>query len=265
MKNALLTFLLIIIVAGGVAAQTNVAAAEVIAQINRGQAVTYKNVEITGDLDLTQLNNKTLKEQSAGMHPNKVFVSTVTAPLQFTNCTFTGKVLAFFNPDQYKINLNNNGNSAVYNTNFDKEVRFQNCTFQQGANFKYSEFTEGVSFAGSQFKDEAFFKYTKFAQAPDFGKVQFTDGVVFKYVHFPAGTNFSQAVFTDDADFKYAKFPGKSNLERAQFNGFANFKHAEFSDDVKVQGLAFNGGKDFKYTRMGGQKFSDTFREEKVK
>lgn len=256
---------MIIIVSGGVAAQTTIAASEVMAQINRGQAVTYKNVEIAGDLDLTQLNNKTLKEQSEGMHPNKVFVSTVMAPLRFTNCTFTGKVLAYFNPDQGKIKLDNDGNNEIYNTNFDKEVRFQNCTFQQVANFKYSEFKEGVSFAGSQFTDEAFFKYTKFAQAPDFGKVKFTDGAVFKYVNFPAGTNFSQAVFTDDADFKYAKFAGKTNFEKTQFNGFANLKYAEFSDDVKVQGLAFNGGKDFKYTRMGGQKFSDVFIDEKAK
>ncbi len=111
MKNVVLAFLLIIIISGGVVAQTTVAASDVMAQINRGQAVTYKNVEIAGDLDLTQLNNKTLKEQSEDMHPNKVFISTVTAPLNFTNCTFTGKVMAYFNPDQGKINLNNNGSA----------------------------------------------------------------------------------------------------------------------------------------------------------
>ncbi|RDC65466.1 pentapeptide repeat-containing protein [Adhaeribacter pallidiroseus] len=263
MKNVVYAFLLIIIVSGGVAAQTNVAASEVMAQINRGQAVSYKNVEITGDLNLTQLNNKQLKEQPEEMQPNKVFISTVTAPLNFTNCTFTGKVLAYFNPDQGRINLNNNGDSEVYSTNFAKEVRFNNCTFQQDAIFKYSEFKQEVSFAGSHFNDEAFFKYTKFAQAPDFGRVKFTDNAVFKYVHFPAGTNFSQAVFTGDADFKYAKFWGQSNLERTQFNGFANFKYTEFSDDVKVQGLAFNGGKDFKYTQIGGKKFNDAFLEKK--
>ncbi|QNF32846.1 pentapeptide repeat-containing protein [Adhaeribacter swui] len=267
MKNVVLTFLLIIIVSGGVAAQTSVNAADVFAQINRGQAVTYQNVEITGDLDLTQLANKQLKKGGNKDDDNpstKEYVSTVTAPLKFTNCTFTGKVLAYYNPDQGILYFSkDDSKNEIYNTNFEKEVSFQHCTFQQDAAFKYSQFKEAVSFTGSTFADEAFFKYAKFEQAPDFSKVKFSDNAVFKYVHFPANTNFSQAVFTDDADFKYAKFPGKVNFEKAQFNGFANFKYADFSDEAKLQGLAFNGNKDFKYTKLGGQKFTDTYRQEK--
>ena len=267
MKKLAYAFLLIILIPGAVAAQKNVAASDIIAQVNRGEVVSYKNVDITGDLDLTQLANKKLKEQpNRDDHSTKEYVSTVTAPLTFTNCTFTGKVLAYFNPDQGIMYFGNDDKkNELYNTNFEKEVRFESCTFNQEATFKYSEFKQSVSFAGSTFKDQAFFKYTKFEAAPDFGKTKFTDGAVFKYVTFPAGTNFSQAVFNDDADFKYAKFPGNSNLEKAQFNGSANFKYTNFSDEVKLKGVAFNGSKDFKYTTIGGQKFSEAYMEEKGK
>lgn len=260
MKKLAQAFLFIILIPGAVVAQQNVAARDIIAQINRGQVVAYQNATITGDLDLTQLNNKKLKEQSDKDDPStQEYISTVTAPLQFTNCTFAGKVLAYFNPNQGMNFTNNAERNEIYNANFAQDVRFESCIFQQEAAFKYSQFKTTVSFAGSQFSDEALFKYTKFEQAPNFSRAKFTDGAVFKYVHFPAGTNFSQAVFSKEADFKYAKFPGDSNLERAQFLGSANFKYADFSAAVKLQGIAFKGATDFKYTQLGNRKFNEVF------
>ncbi|MDQ4141645.1 MAG: pentapeptide repeat-containing protein, partial [Bacteroidota bacterium] len=168
MKSLVSVLLIIIIVSGRVVAQTKVNAADIIAQVNRGEAVTYKNAEITGNLDLTQLANKKLKKfaDEDNERSTKEYISTVTAPLTFSNCTFTGKVLAYYNPDQGVMYFNNNDKkNEIYNTHFDKAVRFENCTFEQEATFKYSQFKDGVSFAGSQFKDEAFFKYSKFEQA----------------------------------------------------------------------------------------------------
>lgn len=267
MKKLAHAFLLIILIPAAVVAQKNVAASEIIAQVNRGEAVSYKNVEITGDLDLTKLNNRKLKAQPEkdDDHSTKEYISTVTAPVNFTSCTFTGKVLAFFSPNQGINFLNDGGKNELYTTNFNKDVRFENCTFTQEAAFKYSQFKQNASFAGSTFKDEALFKYTKFEAAPNFSKARFTDGAIFKYVTFPAGTSFSQAVFNEEADFKYAKFPNNTNFERAQFNGLANFKYANFSNEVKLQGVTFKGPKDFKYTQMGGQKFSDVFLDEKTR
>ncbi|HEY4652294.1 MAG TPA: hypothetical protein VIG72_12815, partial [Pontibacter sp.] len=109
-------------------AQSKVAASEVMAKINRGEAVSYKNVEITGNLDMTKLKNMKLKNEKAGKNDTKEYISTVTAPLTFENCTFKGDVLGYFNPDN-GINIAKSSNE-VYNTNFEKAVRFENCTFE---------------------------------------------------------------------------------------------------------------------------------------
>lgn len=235
-------------------AQSKIDASEIIAKINRGEAVTLKNTRVEGDLDLTQLANKKIKPEREGeSHSTKTYVSTVTAPLSFTNCSFNGNVLGYFNPNAGKMYVSNE-DGVIYNTNFEKDVRFENCTFEQDVAFKYSEFYGTVSFAGSTFKNEALFKYTHFKQGPDFGKTTFLKSSVFKYVKFPGATNFSQANFKGDTDFKYAEFPEGVNFQKADFADFANFKYAKLSNP-KLQGATFkDGNQDFKYTEVDGRK-----------
>ena len=251
-------------------AQTRVDAKEIIAKINRGEAVSYKNARIEGNLDLTQLSNKQLKKETDTEDQSKVYISTVTAPMSFTNCTFSGHVLGYFNPDNFDLS---NGNTVrnltkswvgeakneVYNTNFEKEVKFLNCTFEQSSNFKYSEFKEAASFAGSRFGKEAVFKYTKFEKAADFNKAQFENGAVFKYVKFPQQPDFSGATFAGETDFKYAQFPEGVNFQKTQFKDFANFKYTQFAEPLQLKGAAFKKEGDFKYTQLNGQKISSTY------
>ncbi|MEJ8758612.1 pentapeptide repeat-containing protein [Pontibacter sp. H259] len=231
-------------------AQTKVDASEIIAKINRGEAVNYKNAEITGDLDMTKLKNMKLKNNK-DTYDSKEYISTVTAPITFENCTFKGDVLAYFNP--------NGGidvvkqNNEVYNTNFEKEVRFENCTFEDAAAFKYSQFEQNVSFAGSRFDEEALFKYTEFEKAADFSKADFRDLANFKYVTFPVAPNFKGAAFNEEADFKYAKFENGVEMQQATFNGLANFKYSEFSRSASLKGARFNGSTDFKYTKRNNR------------
>lgn len=268
-KYCPLLFLLLLLPALSFA-QTKVAAQDIITKVNRGEAVLYRNVTITGDLDLTQLANKKLKKETDNEDQSKVYVSTVTVPVSFANCTFSGHVLGYFNPDNFE--LSNGGTvrnltkswvgeakNEVYNTNFEKEVQFLNCTFEQSSNFKYSEFKEGVSFAGSRFVKEAFFKYTKFEKAADFNKAQFEIGAVFKYVKFPQPPNFSNATFAGETDFKYTHFPQGVNFQKAQFKDFANFKYTKFAEPLNLRGAAFKKEGDFKYTQLDGQKISSTY------
>ena len=56
-KSVQLLFLLLLLPALSFA-QTRVDAKEIIAKINRGEAVNYKNARIEGNLDLTQLATK---------------------------------------------------------------------------------------------------------------------------------------------------------------------------------------------------------------
>ena len=256
-------------------AQTRVDAKEIIYKINQGQAVSYKNARIEGNLDLTQLNNKQLQKDTDNEKQSKVYISTVTVPVSFTNCTFTGHVLAYFNPDNFDLsngstvrNLTKSwvgeAKNEIYNTNFEKEVTFVNCTFEESSNFKYSEFKEGVSFAGSRFEKEAFFKYTKFGKTADFNKAQFENGAVFKYVKFPQQPNFSGATFAGETDFKYTHFPHGVNFQRTQFKDFANFKYTQFAEPLNLKGAAFKKEGDFKYTQLDGRKVSSAYFLEKT-
>src|SRR5690348_1130142 len=100
------------------AAQKTVTAASVIASINNHTRVDLKDVEITGDLDFTKLDNMQLEKQNSS---DKIYISIVTSPVHFTNCTFSGKVLGYVSPDAYKPYVKSN---TVYNTNFGADVSF---------------------------------------------------------------------------------------------------------------------------------------------
>ncbi|KAA3439428.1 pentapeptide repeat-containing protein [Rufibacter hautae] len=249
-------------------AQTSVPASEILAKINRGEVVSYQNATITGDLDLTQLQNKTLKkvEGEGGKYDSKEYISTVTAPVSFTNCTFKGDVLAYFNPnsidgDGLKVNVQN-GKDEVYNTNFEKDVRFEKCTFEKRSAFKYSVFKEDASFTGSTFQREALFKYSKFNGEIDFMKANFNEVANFKYVNFPAKADFKATNFGEMADFKYASFPQGGNFQNAVFSRLANFKYAKLSDPMQWKGASFKGGQDLKYASLNKKSFSAAALEE---
>ncbi|WP_276497595.1 pentapeptide repeat-containing protein [Pontibacter litorisediminis] len=233
-------------------AQTKVNASEVLAKINRGEAVSYKNAEIVGDLDMTKLQNMKLEKGGDSKNTTKEYVSTVTAPLTFVNCTFTGDVLAYFNPDN-ELNLKK-PNNEVYNTNFEEDVLFENCNFKQKAAFKYSEFEGKASFLSSRFAEEANFKYADFEQSVNFSNVRFGGEANFKYVEFPERASFAGATYKGEANYKYAKFERGANFEKALFDGTANFKYTKVSGDFNIKGADFRGGNDFKYTEVNSRK-----------
>jgi len=232
----------------GIAQQT-MSAESIRNSINQGQAVALTDVIITGDLDLTKLSNmKQVESKSEGDH--KTYESTVTSAVSFTNCTFKGKVLGYYNPDNMKVGKKEN---AVYNTNFDGPVTFEKCNFENEVTFKYSDFKSRVSFAGSKFQDPAEFKYSKFAQGPDFKGSEFSSLAVFKYVEFPAGVDFSNSSFRKAADFKYAKFNGAGSFENAKFRVASDFKYASFHKAISMKGASFEGLADFKYAKKNDQ------------
>jgi uncharacterized protein YjbI with pentapeptide repeats len=236
-------------------AQSSISAKDIIAKINTGQAVSYNNIRIEGDLDMTQLANKQLIKNTVNDSDDKSksYLSKVAAPLSFVNCTFTGKVLAYFNPDNDKSKMFTESRNDVYNTNFTSDVTFSGCTFQDDVAFKYSHFDGKVSFAESIFKKDAVFKYSMFASNPNFSQTTFGQNASFKYVKFPAATNFQSALFKDDADFKYADFGSKADFRNTVFTGTADFKYSQFSDP-DFKGAQFNGSEDFKYTSVNGNK-----------
>jgi hypothetical protein len=154
-------------------AQSKVEASRIIDQINRGEAVSYQNVEITGDLDFTRLQNMK-EEKDFHKSKHKSYFSEVTHSIRFINCRFAGDVLAYYSEgnDQW----NDDDDNATYNAHFAGDVFFENCVFEKKSAFKYSKFSKAASFQKSVFRDEALFKYSKFAYGPNFSHVNFEEG-----------------------------------------------------------------------------------------
>jgi uncharacterized protein YjbI with pentapeptide repeats len=243
MRSITILFVAAFILPIALNAQKKVTAESIIKSINNHQAVVISDAQITGDLDFTRLDNMKQEKQNS---PGKIYISTVTVPVNFKNCTFTGKVLGYFNPD-YNRPLKKS--STVYNANFTAAVNFEDCSFDEEVNFKYSVFSTQVSFAGSKFGDEGFFKYAKFEEGPNFKNTTFKSDAVFKYVEFPSASDFSNAVFESGADFKYAKFMNGGSFAKAEFKNGSDFKYANFSK-VSFSGANFSGNNDFKYTTV---------------
>jgi len=228
-------------------AQAAVDAKEIIAKINRGEAVSYRDATINGTLDLTQLDNRKLRKEPGKWEDSKTFVSTVKASVSFTHCTFAGDVLAYYHLEDAE---------ETHTADFDENVTFENCTFKGKSAFKYSRFAGSASFAGSRFNEGALFKYSQFAKGPDFSKAQFEAPADFKYAHFREAATFSEAGFKGEAVFKYARFPAGSSFRNVVFSRHADFKYAKFSEPIDLSGVDFRGGEDFKYTTVGGKPMS---------
>lgn len=219
--------LLSIAALGNVYGQTTVRANDILKQLDDGQAVVYKNAQIEGELDFTNLRNRRHADSSFDFFGkgNDTYESTVEKSVIFVNCTFLDDVLAYYHVER---------DNDTFIAHFEEDVVFQNCTFKRKSEFKYSEFGEKVDFSGTAFNREANFKYAEFSDAPVFTKAQ----------------------FKDDANFKYAEFPQGVSFEGAIFKQLANFKYTKFSTPLNIKNVSFEGEEDFKYTRVDGHSFT---------
>ncbi|GAA4410664.1 hypothetical protein GCM10023187_35520 [Nibrella viscosa] len=255
MKSLIYTILLTLAALPIAMAQRTIDAGEIVDRINRNQAISYEDVTVQGDLDLTELSNK--KRRNEDRWGGEAYLSTVQAPISFRNCTFTGKFLA------YK-NLRQDGRfweeGVVYTANFDEAVTFENCTFKADAAFKYSTFRQRALFAGSTFGKEAQFKYARFEQASDFSGCLFKEFTHFKYTQFNEATTFRQATFAGTADFKYTKFDEGVSFSNAVFEQLADFKYTHLPRGSNFEAAQFDGVADFKYTTLDGRRFSPVSR-----
>lgn len=251
MKSLIYTILLAFVTIPAALAQRTVDAKEIFRKIDKQEAVDYQNVTITGDLDLTELANK--KRRNSERWGGEAYQSTVQVPVTFRNCRFTGKFLA------YK-NLKEDGkvwnDGVTYTTDFDESVTIENCTFEEEAAFKYSNFRQRALFTGNTFGKEALFKYAAFNDASDFSNSAFKGYASFKYTKFGEAVSFQKARFGSYADFKYTKFDEGVSFGNTEFEEVADFKYTHLPKGSHFDAARFNGAADFKYTTLGGQRFS---------
>ena len=249
MKMLLTALLLALTVLMPSLAQKTVDARDILAKINRKEAISYQNTTITGDLDLTGLANR--KEVRGDQDS---YLSTVEVPLTFKNCTFKGKFLAYRSEDNDRKLMS--WNNTVYNTNFTEPVSIEDCQFAEDAAFKYSVFSQRASFSGNTFRDGALFKYAKFDEPADFSGSVFRGYADFKYAKFNESSFFRNVAFEQPADFKYTKFDERVDFSQARFNSNADFKYTHLPRGTNFSNTRFEGSTDFKYTTLDGRKFS---------
>lgn len=227
-------------------AKSQVKASTIIDQINAGKAVQYKNAEIVGNLDLTSIKEVTVDEKSKANRllsksSTLIYLYHVRSPLSFTDCVFTGDVLAYVRDED---------ENETHNAIFYKDVDFQGCDFQSKSAFKYAKFKTKANFKNTQYHDEALFKYTKFSTDVSFSNSSFNKAANFKYTKFSTDASFSNSNFSKEANFKYTKFPKAVNFDKATFQRLANFKYTKFPEGVNFKDAQFKGNADFKYTKF---------------
>lgn len=253
MKAILLSFLVAFAALAPALAQKTIDAKDIIAQINRKQSVSYQNVTITGDLDLTDLANRKEMREGIWKGDTPQYLSVVEVPLSFKNCIFKGKVLAYRTEDQERRLLKMS--NIVYNADFAEAVTFDGCEFDDDAAFKYSLFSQRVIFTNNTFRDGALFKYSKFRDEADFSGSTFDDYADFKYTKFDESSSFKKVAFRY-ADFKYTKFDERVDFSQARFTSTADFKYTHLPRGTNFDEARFTGATDFKYTTLDGRKFS---------
>lgn len=252
MRKSMALFLGILLIPVLASAQSRVNARDIIKDIDAGKAIEYRGVEITGDLDLTtiedrEIDEKSQRERRRNRGSTLIYRYHVRSPLTFIDCTFRGDVIAYRHEDRQ---------NETHNAMFHESAVFTGCTFKGIAAFKYSKFHEHADFTKTTFDDEVNFKYTEFSSDISFAGSRFEDYANFKYTEFPGAADYSDSYFRDEANFKYAEFPSGVSFANTTFRRLANFKYSKFYEPFDFDGADFEGSTDFKYTKLEGKSFT---------
>ena len=217
-------------------AQSTVRASDILNDIKNGKAVSYSNVTITGDLDMTYMDDKLpdlpKKRKWWKNGGSNSVEEQIEGSVSFTNCVFEDNVYAYFHDED---------TGYTFIAHFEDNVTFTDCTFEEEALFKYSAFERGANFKGSKFNKRSTFKYAKFHESVSFADTEFEEDAVFKYSEFKEGVSFNTAAFNEDLDIKYAKVKGNFDIS-----------NMTVADDI-----------DSKYTKINGKGFNKYLLESK--
>ena len=212
-----------------ITAQQTVSASDVIKDIKSGKTITYNNVTILGDLDMTFMDEKIpdlpKKHKWWKNGGSNSIEEQIESKISFTNCIFQDNVYAYFHDED---------SEYTFIANFENDVTFTDCTFKGEALFKYSDFERNANFKGSKFKMRSTFKYAKFHENVSFAGTTFNEDAIFKYSEFKKGVSFNNAVFEDNLDIKYTKVRG----------------------DFDTTNMTVSNDIDSKYTNINGRGFS---------
>lgn len=156
-------------------AQKEVSYDELITQISQGKNLSYENVTIIGDIDLSKLGSGT----ETGKYPENgktvyVLSNFVKQPVSFKNCTFKGRLVFCYKTE-------NSNEKREQRVEFTDDVIFQNCTFEKAADFELTNFDKAVSFEGSVFKEQPRFVRMGLYQKPNLDGMKLDKGCLFQF------------------------------------------------------------------------------------
>ncbi len=103
--------------------QVNVDANEIIDKLNKGEAVHYENVTVSGDIDFRLIEDKEKERDiETVFNDHETYKYHVNAPIKFTNCTFTGSFIAYYSDDV---------KDELHIALFHENVLIDKCTFKK--------------------------------------------------------------------------------------------------------------------------------------
>jgi hypothetical protein len=212
-------------------------AKEVINMINKGQPVQISDKIITGDLDFTQIKDKSVGTDISLVH-------NISQNVIFVKCVFMGKVIA--NREEGMVN--------DY-VNFDHNISFVNCDFRNDFCMDDIEVNGNISFAKSVFRGNN----TSLNNIKVKGKAQFWEVVSEKNftmvsAHIWDNANFMDAQFQsecslqnlicNDLQFSNVKCGGPFDFSLSTINGNLTMNYCEYDGDVQLSNSRFSGTSD---------------------
>lgn len=207
-----------------------VQAADVMAQLDRGEHVYLDSCIVWGDLDFTTLRNR----NCIAANLTQVFVD---RSVTFTGCTFTGKVKAYNAAAGVCVAFAHN--LSFTGCDFRGEVDFTEITVEGNAFFTGTAFRESANFQGAGFKHRKVY----------FNETKFESPALFQNAVFAGDANFMHAVFSASAMFQKVRAGGLMFFGNTRFNGYADFTYARAAESI-FKYAEFNGRRDFEYSQI---------------
>jgi hypothetical protein len=214
-----------------------VGASQIVTEIEANQAVSYDNVFVLGNLDLSKLTGPV--RQSV-----EITNSIIQGPANFERVTF-GDLMDFhgttFQGNASFAKARFQGDANFGSTRFFGNTDFRFARFDSAVSFSLARFDGVVSFANSQFDGNAVFEGSNFDTDAKFDLVQFSRPVTFR-----------GAIFSGDASITNSQFSGTTIFMDSNFKGNADFAGTQFVRDVIFRSSHFYGGSSFGLASFGG-------------
>lgn len=240
----------------GISSQ-NVSADEIVSKIKSGEPVGYKNISVSGSIDLSSLEGPVKQPVT--------IINSQLGPVNFEGVSFEEPV------DLRSTQFNGNSSFAkatfladanFAGAKFIGETDFRNVKFSSATTFLNSQFLDDTSFGNAQFGGEAIFLGSRFYKDVDFDYAQFSRLVSFWNAKFE-NVRFMETEFEGSTGFNYAQFDNSTVFAGTRFGGDAIFRATQFSSNAQFGLASFGGLSDFTNVNFKGvaifigTKFSD--------